>query len=172
MFSRGFSNTLKISSERSLEGLDRINGYWKLLSTSTMQQTPHMSHHVAATWSGTWVVFHQPIWIDAISKTYLIHSLRYLNYYYWFLYYEQISKIDRAIFLNFGFVFVLWPPKFGRDGVFTRIFAGFKTVLRGRRSDWIVTLDNRRYFLQQPCNRSPPRPPPIWMPIGSEFSIV
>ena len=34
--------------------------------------------------------------------------------------------------------FVLWPSKFGSDGVFTRIFGGFKSVQRGRSSDWIV----------------------------------
>ena len=30
--------------------------------------------------------------------------------------------------LNFGFVFVLWPSKFGSDGVLTRNFEGLKSV--------------------------------------------
>ena len=34
-----------------------------------MQQTAHMSHHVAGTWSGIWAIFRQPIWIDAISES-------------------------------------------------------------------------------------------------------
>ena len=41
-----------------------------------MQQTAHMSHHVAATLTRTWAIFRQPIWIDAISESIsFIHPL-------------------------------------------------------------------------------------------------
>ena len=34
-----------------------------------MQHTAHMSHHVAATWTRTWAISRQPIWIDTISES-------------------------------------------------------------------------------------------------------
>ena len=102
-------------------------------------------------------IFHRSIWIDGLKIYLLPHLVRYLEYHWWFIYYGQISKTCRAIFLNFGLIFVLYPSEFGSDGVFTRIFEGLKSVQKGRSSDWIVTMDSRSYILLQPCNR-----PPSW----------
>ena len=82
-----------------------------------------------------------------------------------------ISKTCRAIFLNFGFLFVLWASEFGSDGVFIRFFEGLKSVQKLQSSDWMVTMNSRRYRLLESCNR-PPHDPPIWMPLGLELSEI
>ena len=43
------------------------------------------------------------------------------TYYWWFLYYGQISKICWAISFTSCFVLVLLPSEFGLDSVFTLI---------------------------------------------------
>ena len=62
-------------------------------------------------------------------------------------------------FLNFGFVFVLWPSELGTDGVFTRIFQGHKSAHGGRRSDWILTMDSRGIVYWNHARDRPHDPP-------------
>ena len=129
-----------------------------------MQQAIHMSHRVAATWSGTGAIFHQTVWIDAISKP--------ISFIHWDI---SIIVTDSYTmskylghFLMFGFVFILWASKLGSA---TRIFEGLESVQRGRRSKWTVTVDSRRYGLLESCNRLPPWPT-VWMPVGPELSEI
>ena len=51
-------------------------------------------------------IFHRLIWIDDLKIYLLPHSVRYLKYHWWFIYYGQISKTCWAIFwISVSFLF-------------------------------------------------------------------
>ena len=93
----------------------------------------------------------------AIFKVYLLrHLWSEVGFDYVLWIYGTISKIHRAGFLNFGFVFDLWEVKGHRKCQFVLSWNDRYSVTNGRRVELLGPLDRATNGLSQTTNRSRP----------------